>query len=70
MNWADERENARLDELTPNALPRRSGSVKRKADFDSPVPKRASRSDAIKTPGKAGKIDGSAYDAVPHLAEC
>ncbi|KAK5216456.1 DNA-directed DNA polymerase alpha subunit pol12 [Exophiala xenobiotica] len=54
------RENARLDELTPNALPRRSGSVKRKADFDSPVPKRVSRSDTSKTPGKAGKIDGSA----------
>ncbi|KAK5449861.1 DNA-directed DNA polymerase alpha subunit pol12 [Exophiala xenobiotica] len=49
-----------LDELTPNALPRRSGSVKRKADFDSPVPKRVSRSDTSKTPGKAGKIDGSA----------
>ncbi|KAK5227647.1 DNA-directed DNA polymerase alpha subunit pol12 [Exophiala xenobiotica] len=48
-----------LDELTPNALPRRSGSVKRKADFDSPVPKRVSRPDTSKTPGKAGKIDGS-----------
>ncbi|KAI1624813.1 DNA polymerase alpha subunit B [Exophiala viscosa] len=47
-----------LDELTPNAIPRRNGSVKRKADFDSPVPnKKVSRTDT-KTPAK--KTDGPA----------
>ncbi|KAK6384409.1 DNA-directed DNA polymerase alpha subunit pol12 [Exophiala oligosperma] len=51
-----------LDELTPNTVGRRSGgSVKRKADFDSPVPKKINRPDTNnKTPGKAGKVDGPA----------
>lgn len=54
---------SRLDELTPNTVGRRSGgSVKRKADFDSPVPKKINRPDTNnKTPGKAGKVDGPAY---------
>ncbi|KIW21452.1 hypothetical protein PV08_02032 [Exophiala spinifera] len=46
-----------LDELTPNTIGRRSGSIKRKADFDSPVPKKINRPDTNKTPGKAGKVD-------------
>ncbi|KIX08500.1 uncharacterized protein Z518_03156 [Rhinocladiella mackenziei CBS 650.93] len=48
-----------LDELTPNALPRRNGSVKRKADFDSPMPRKLSRPETTsETPGKGGKLDG------------
>jgi len=34
-----------LDELTPNAGPRRTGSVKRKNDFDTPAPKRVAKSE-------------------------
>ncbi|KAK5094296.1 DNA-directed DNA polymerase alpha subunit pol12 [Exophiala xenobiotica] len=34
-----------LDELTPNAGPRRMGSVKRKNDFDTPAPKRVAKSE-------------------------
>ncbi|KIY04057.1 uncharacterized protein Z520_00749 [Fonsecaea multimorphosa CBS 102226] len=52
-----------LDELTPNAISRRTGSVKRKGgDFDSPVPRKVSRPETTNrtTPGKAGKIDASA----------
>ncbi|KEF53560.1 DNA polymerase alpha subunit B [Exophiala aquamarina CBS 119918] len=49
-----------LDELTPNALPRRNGSVKRKADFDSPMPKKITRPDTGKTPSKGGKGEGLA----------
>ncbi|KIW33432.1 uncharacterized protein PV07_00284 [Cladophialophora immunda] len=50
-----------LDELTPNAISRRNGSVKRKADFDSPVPRKVSRPETTnRTPGKAGKLDTSA----------
>ena len=49
----------RLDELTPNALPRRNGSAKRKSDFDTPMPRKISRPDATsKTPGRSGKADG------------
>ena len=32
-----------LDELTPNAGPRRNGSVKRKSDFETPAPKRLAK---------------------------
>ena len=35
----------RLDELTPNTLPRRSGSTKRKAEFDTPQPRKVSKPD-------------------------
>ena len=41
----------RLDELTPNALPRRSGGSKRKAEFETPVPRKVSKPEA-KRPGK------------------
>ena len=33
----------RLDELTPNALPRMRTSVKRKSDYDTSVPRKSSR---------------------------
>ncbi|KAJ4512073.1 DNA-directed DNA polymerase alpha subunit pol12 [Exophiala dermatitidis] len=48
-----------LDELTPNALGRRNGSVKRKADFESPVPRKVSRPETTttKTPARGGKMD-------------
>jgi len=36
---------SRLDELTPNAMPRRQASAKRKADFDSPLPRKVSKPD-------------------------
>jgi DNA polymerase alpha subunit B len=49
-----------LDELTPNAMPRRNGSTKRKSEFDTPMPRKVSRPDT-KTPGKAAKLDGPAY---------
>lgn len=56
-------QNSRLDELTPNALPRRNGSIKRRADFDSPMPKKVSRLETTnRTPGKGGKLDRSAYE--------
>jgi hypothetical protein len=38
--------SSRLDELTPNTLPRirnAGSSSKRKADFDSPMPRKVSR---------------------------
>lgn len=48
----------RLDELTPNTIGRRSagGSIKRKSDFESPVPRKVSRPDAVKraSDGPAG----------------
>ncbi|EXJ78501.1 DNA polymerase alpha subunit B [Capronia coronata CBS 617.96] len=50
-----------LDELTPNALPRRNGSVKRKADFDSPVPRKVSRPESTsKAQAKGAKVAGLA----------
>jgi DNA polymerase alpha subunit B len=49
----------RLDELTPNAIPRRNGSIKRKSEFDTPMPRKVSRPDQTsRTPGKAGKLEG------------
>ena len=65
MNKAKTR---RLDELTPNALPRRNGSVKRKSEFDTPMPRKVSRPDTTKkSTGKGGKTDGLAYDSAPIL---
>ncbi|OCT45177.1 DNA polymerase alpha subunit B [Cladophialophora carrionii] len=49
-----------LDELTPNAHPRRNGSTKRKSEFDTPMPRKVSRPDTKKTPSKTGKTDGLA----------
>lgn len=40
-----------LDEITPNALPRKSGSVKRKNGFETPAPRKVSKTTA-KTPGE------------------
>ena len=42
-----------LDELTPNTLPRKSGSVKRRAEFETPAPRKVSRQDGKSTPGEA-----------------
>ena len=54
----------RLDELTPNALPRRNGSIKRKSEFDTPMPRKVSRPDTTgRTPGKSGKTDGLTYES-------
>ena len=41
-----------LDELTPNTLPRKMGSVKRKSEFETPAPRKVSRPEGKKTPGE------------------
>lgn len=40
-----------LDELTPNAGPRRMGSAKRRQDFDTPAPKRVAKTETKKSMG-------------------
>ena len=42
-----------LDGLTPNAMPRKIGSVKRRADFETPAPRKISKQNDKKTPGEA-----------------
>ena len=42
-----------LDELTPNTLPRKNGSVKRKAEFETPAPRKVSKPEGKRTPGDA-----------------
>lgn len=64
----DKADEYRLDELTPNAHPRRNGSIKRKADFsDSPMPRKVSRPEqngTSKAPAKNLKpVDG--LNAIP-----
>lgn len=45
----------RLDELTPNAVPRRQFSAKRKNDFESPAAKKVSRPETVKKPSANGE---------------
>lgn len=56
-----DRQHNRLDELTPNTLSRRNGSVKRKSDFESPMPRKINRPEVGKTPSKAINGDGPTY---------
>lgn len=56
-----DRQHNRLDELTPNTLSRRNGTVKRKSDFESPMPRKINRPEIGKTPSKVTNGDGPTY---------